>query len=255
MQVFKQQTAHTIGSGSPVVVARPKRYQLAVTFDLPGADYELVEKLHRGHRIHEAWPHGMLCHISGETADGVLVLAIWSDERAEQAYFRDVIVKVITNTMQDPDALRGAHGPVDFHPEARAIDNLIVGPLLSEFQDIGPDLDGEAIHRLGTQPVSLDCTFMQARSDEIRDAERQLGLYRAAPKGLLLLLDEKDEQGRPRQSQIWRSCEEALEFWKQEFLPALVDVGGATTAHPPLPVVRDLKRISVDSSELDKARN
>lgn len=255
MQIFPQQTTHISGNEAPVVVARPKRFQLAVTFDLRGAEWEFVNKLHAVYRFHEYWPPGMLCHITGETADGVISVGVWTDEHDEQAFFRDVAVKVITQALQDFGVPAGDFGAMDFQPVSRHVDNLIVGPLLGDFQDIGPDLDASAVFRLGTQPVSLDCTFPQAHPNELCDAERQLGLHREAPEGLLMLLDERDEEGRPKQSQIWRSRGEALDYWKRSFLPALIDVGGATTARPPRPVARDLKRISVGSSELDKAWN
>lgn len=253
MQVFPQQTGHLSDSGAPTAVARPTRFQLAVTFDLQGATWDFINQLHAAYRFHEYWPPGMLCHITGETAQGVRSLGIWTDEHDEQAFFRDVAVKVITQSMQDLGVPEGDHGAMDFEPTARKIDNLIVGPLLEDFQDIGPDPEANAVHRLGTQPVALDCTFTQARRQEVRDAERLLDLDRVAPEGLILLLDESDEDGQISQCQVWRSRSEALDHWERNFLPALVDVGGATTELPPIPIVRDLKRISVGSTELAKA--
>lgn len=237
-----------------VRVATPRLFELCVTFDLIGADWEFVNSLHNAYEFDRNWPDDMLCHITSESADGIHSQGIWTNTEAEAEYFRNVAVDVITQAMADLGPAAGKHGAVDFEPVARSIEQLIIGPLLTEFQNIGPDRDAQAVHRLGTDPVVLQTSFSEAMPSEVVAASRSLGLRTAAPEGLILLLDESGETGEPHQSQVWRSADEARSFWTHSFSPALVEVGvAATTKTVPQPRVRPIRRISVGSNPLDAA--
>lgn len=232
-------------------VATPQIFELCVTFDLIGADWEFVNALHSAYEFEHNWPDGMLCHITSESAEGIHSQGIWTDADVEAAYFRDVAVNVITQAMADLGPAAGKYGAVDFEPVARSIDQLIIGSLLSEFQDIGPDHDAQAVHRLGTDPVVVQTRFNDAKPKKLADASRLVGLRTAAPEGLLMLLDETGEDGVPNQSQIWRSAEEAHEFWEQSFASALVDVGAvASETGMPQSRIHPIRRISVGSVPL-----
>ncbi len=237
-----------------VAVTCPKRYRLNVTFEMAGADWDFVNKLHAAYQFQDHWPQGMLCHLTGIDDGTVVSQGIWTDEIAESAFFRDVAVGVITQAMHDFGVPEGDDGAVDFEPIARNIDRLIIGQLFAEFQDIGADLDSTAIHQLGTEPVSLDTAFEGVSKQQLQDATNALGLTRAAPEGLILLLNESGDDGSPHQSQFWRSIDEAMSFWEYAFLPALVDIGACTFDEQRFePSIRELKRISVDSAEFDSA--
>lgn len=249
-----QSSAAGIASDGLVQVATPTLFELCVTFDLIDADWEFVNALHSAYAYEHNWPEEMLCHITSETAEGIHSQGIWTDDVAEAAYFRNVAVKVITQAMADLGAGDGKHGALDFEPVSRSIEQLIIGPLLEEFRDIGPDHDAQAIHRLGTDPVAVQTSFEGARHEDVIAASRSLGLRTAAPEGLLLLLDERDETGESHQTQVWRSVDEAFSFWGETFAPALVHAGAVASDHEmPKPEFRTLKRISVGSKPLDAA--
>lgn len=258
MEPMSQQTGtylqHTEVVSDLRRVATPKLFELCVTFDLIGADWEFVNALHSAYEFEHNWPDGMLCHITSESADGIHSQGIWTDTEAEGNYFRNVAVNVITQAMADLGPAAGKYGAVDFEPVSRRIKQLIVGPLLGEFQDIGPDHDAQAVHLLGTDPVVVTTTFDDAKPTELVDASRSLGLRTAAPEGLFLLLDETGDDGVPSQSQVWRSAEEARTFWEQSFSGALVDVGAVASENGmPQPQIRPIRRISVGSEPLAAA--
>lgn len=258
MQPLSNQTHQSSPAGTAsdglVQVATPTLFELCVTFDLIGAEWEFVNALHNAYEYEHNWPDEMLCHITSETADGIHSQGIWTDSVAEAAYFRNVAVKVITQAMADLGPADGKYGAVDFEPVSRSIQQLIIGPLLDEFKDIGPDHDAQAIHRLGTDPVAVQTSFEGVKPTDVIEASRSLGLQTAAPEGLLLLLDERDEAGEPHQTQVWRSVDEAFSFWGESFAPALVDVGAvASETGMSKPEFRTLKRISVGSKPLEAA--
>lgn len=237
-----------------VGVACPKRYRLNVTFEMAGADWDFVNKLHAAYRFQDRWPQGMLCHLTGIKDGAIVSQGIWTTEEAESAFFRDVAVGVITAAMHDIGPSEGAHGAMDFEPVARNVDRLILGPLLAKFQDIGADLDATAISCLGTDPVALDTAFHGVTKQQLSEAVHALSLTRAAPEGLILLLNESGTDGVPHQSQFWRSIDEAMSFWENAFLPALIDIGACKSGEQAFePSIRELKRISVDSAEFDSA--
>lgn len=238
-----------------VGVVCPKIFELCVTFDLIGAEWEFVNALHNAYEYEHNWPDGMLCHITSETADGIHSQGIWTNSDDEAVYFREVAVNVITKAMAELGAADGKHGAVDFEPVSRSIEQLIIGPLLDEFEDIGPDHDAQAIHRLGTDPVAVQISFEGIKSANVIEASRSLGLETTAPIGLMLLLDERDDAGVLHQTQVWRSVDEAFSFWAETFAPALVNVGAvASDSDMPKPEFRTLKRVSVGSKPLAAAK-
>lgn len=258
MQPLSNQTQRISAPGSSSVervrVTTPTIFELCVTFDMIGADWDFVNALHNAYEYEHNWPDGMLCHITSETAEGVHSQGIWTNPETEAAYFRNVVVNVITQAMADLGPAAGQYGAVDFEPVSRSIEQLIIGPLLEEFSDIGPDHDAKAIHTLGTDPVALQTSFAGVKAAELADASRSLGLRTVAPEGLLLLVDESDDSGVPHQTQVWRSVDEAFTFWGESFAPALVDVGAvASETGMPKPEFRSLKRISVGSKQLEAA--
>lgn len=218
---------------------------------MAGANWEFANSLHAAHEFDTNWPAGLLCHTTSETPDGICAKGIWTNETAEAAYFRDFVVDVLTQAMAELGPAMGRHGAIDFEPDARSIEQLIVGQLLGEFQEIGADADGTAIGLLGTTPYSLDASFADATSAQIIEASRSLGLDRTAPEGLIMLLDECDAEGAPHHTQTWRSLEEADAFWNESFLPALIEVGATSSEQVVTQPRRSkMRRISVDAAAL-----
>lgn len=257
MHLLPDPTAVSAVDASPATnqarVACPTEFKLCVTFDMVGAGWDFVNSLHSAYKFEENWPTGMLCHLTSESSDGMRIHGIWTTPEVQSAYFRNVVVKVITRAMGDLGPAAGKHGAIDFEPNSRNIEQLIIGSLLAEFQDIGADRDGRAIQRLGSDPVALHKSFEGVPSADIVNASRELGLSACAPEGLLLLLDELDADGVAHHTQVWRSQKEADEYWNYSFLPALIDVGAVGPAREVSPKVSKLRRLSVDSAALAAA--
>jgi hypothetical protein len=219
---------HSRVSEETVPARTTDRFKTLVTFDMPGATWDYVNLLHEKYKFHEQWPYGMLCHITGEIDAGISSIGLWRDRAVEQDYFRKVALGVITESINQigPPPSDSAGG--DFEPRERAMSNLVMTDLCDGFADIGEDVDGGAIHVLGTEPVLVTFPSGVPHSRPIE----QLKLDGSAPVGLIIAWDSTGVEGT-REHQVWSSEELAMQA-VTDFEPELLP----------------LKRISFGSSEL-----
>lgn len=216
--------SHVPGAAVPAVVT--DRFKTSVTFDMPGATWDYVNAMHTSYLFHENWPDGMLCHITGEVGTGIRSLGLWTNRETEQEFFRKVAMVIITDSIHELGPPPVETEAESFAPRAQTIERVVMTELCEAFADIGPDLDGSAIHTLGTDPVivSFPSSAKRFRSFEPYKSTDQ------APEGLIIAWTTSGPE-RKLDHQVWASAEHAGE-----------SVPGSE--------IHGLKRISFGSSEL-----
>jgi hypothetical protein len=221
--------------------AKPTDFGLGVTFDLAGAEWPQVNALHAQYEFHKHWPDGMLCHITGITTNGVLSHGVWTNERDEAAYFRDVAIPIITDAVDEIGAARGAESTWDFEPVSRALHDLTLGPGVAAFVDIGADADASAIDVLGSRPVAIDLDLNEIADVAVERMRSQLEYDDSTPCDLIMSFEESSTDGDRLQTQIWSSADAANAFLKNVAIPLRSDGSN----------LRPLKRISFGSSSMN----
>lgn len=200
------------------------RFQLGVTFEMAGIDWNYVNALHAQYKFHERWPAGMLCHITGEFDGGIRSAGLWTDVIDEQKYFRQTAVPVITDSIMAMGPAVSDEETIDFEPVSREVMHLCLTRLANSFADIGADEDASAVHALGGQPVAVRLHISEgvtALGDEV--------------DGLVVAWTERDGE-RPVETQVWSSADHA-------------ERAGAL-AHAGLTEMNPLRRISFGPAEL-----
>lgn len=161
---------------------------------MPGATWDYVNELHAQYRFHENWPNGMLCHITGEVDEGIRSTGLWRNRELEQEYFRRVALEVITKSIHEIGPPPAEAEAENFAPRGCSISRVLITDLCSAFADIGEDLNGDAIHALGTEPV---IATLRCGAAEYLDH---------APEGLILAWTTKDDEVET-EHQVWASAE------------------------------------------------
>lgn len=221
-------------------------FDLAVTFDMAGVSWDYINQLHRRYGFHERWPDGMLCHITGLSASGIISLGIWTNAADERAFFTRVASSVITDSIREQGAPITEDGAsADFSPYARELHRLTIGSDVGSFVDIGEDADATAIGVLGSEPVTVQIDLNGVDADAFDSAMRELGYDQQIPDGLLVQCVELSD-GQLFESQCWASEDSARAALNSEYLPALQTVGANPTAS-----FHRLKRISFGGASCD----
>lgn len=217
-----------------------------VTYDMPGIDWEYVNALHTNHDFTDEWPQGLLGHLTGEIEGGFRAIGIWSSREVEQEYFRKTVMEVITDSVHELGPPPGEDQAVDFEPNGRSVHRLVLAGECASFADIGPDVDGSAVHALGGSPVAVYFELPAENLDRYDDLIRRLGYDQALPEGMLLALTERSGD-RLFETQVWDSQEQALgEF--STYLPQLQDFAGEEVSAD----LNALRRISFGAEPLAK---
>lgn len=217
-------TSHLPGRSVPAIVT--DRFKTLVTFDMPGATWDYVNAMHKTYRFHENWPEGMLCHITGEVGSGIRSIGLWTNREIEQEFFRKVAMVIITDSIHELGPPPVETDGESFAPRDQVIERVVLTELCDAFADIGPDLDGDAIHSLGTEPVIVS---FPSRAKAFRPFE-PFKSKDEAPEGLIIAWTTNGPEGK-FDHEVWSSSEHAGE-----------PVPGSE--------LHGLKRISFGSSEL-----
>lgn len=242
----EQSTTNTIGQRtSPVRTSNAAGYSLALNLDLDGVDQEQMTLLHVQSGLHEAWPFGLLGHITNFIPGGAHSLVIWNDRDHEREYFRTTALDMITDFVPTLAAAQPDQPVSDFEFQRSHIHKLVLSSDCLAFADIGADLERASIGVLGTQPVAARFDLPGVTVEEFDAAVAPLAYDAKLPHGLLIELVEITEDGL-LETQIWSAEKHASAELRGRLGSALAELTGDDLQ----PRIDEISRISLSGSEL-----
>jgi hypothetical protein len=167
------------------------------------------------------WPQGMAAHAAWQSGGEGHAIYFWDARESMDIYFATVAADRIAEAINLSGTIRGPKGQaVDVEPEPLLVHDLVFGPLAREFCDIGRDVDGAAINRLGQPPTVLQIElegFDDALNTQLSDA---LGFYKDVPTELIAR-SAYERDGTWCALEIWSDSESGLQAFQSIELPEL----------------------------------